>query len=289
VRDRITVALRALLMSVGLGGSAWPALAASQLTVFGDSYSVPVHGGAPTWVTQLKDERAVGSVHDFAKSGAVAADQGTNTFARQIKLWSAAGRPLGDTVVYLGYNDIDGKQSFNPSRAGFQSGINALVAAGATAHGNRLFLVLPHDVGSTPEHNKIASQRSFFRQRTIQWDNFVRSVANHEHAVVIDVFAAIDQVLANPGRFGFTNVTTPDHKHSGTTALYDSVFHFGRHGQEIIADKVHGQLGKAALVASRAAPRQQIATWPEVRAGVIPAAFDEVGRGRPVVGLLQQR
>src|SRR3954454_23166788 len=75
VRDRITVALRALLTSVALCGGAWPALAASQLTVFGDSYSVPVHGGAPTWVTQLKDERAVGNVHDFAKSGAVAADQ----------------------------------------------------------------------------------------------------------------------------------------------------------------------------------------------------------------------
>ena len=52
------------------------------------------------------------------------------------------------------------------------------------------------------------------------------------HAVVIDVFAAIDQVLANPGRFGFTNVTTPDHQHSGTTALYDSVFHFGQHGAD---------------------------------------------------------
>ena len=145
-------------------------------------------------------------------------------------------------------------------------------------------------MGSTPEHNKIASQRSFFRQRTIQWDNFVRSVANHEHAVVIDVFAAIDQVLANPGRFGFTNVTTPDHKHSGTTALYDSVFHFGQHGQAIIAKTARARLGSgAALVASRAAPRQQIAARPEVRAGVIPAAFDEAGRGRPVVGLLQQR
>jgi len=168
VRDRITVALRALLTSVALCGGAWPALAAWQLTVFGDSYSVPVHGGAPTWVTQLKDERAVGNVRDFAKSGAVAAAQGTNTFARQIKLWSSAGHPLGDTVVYLGYNDIDGTQSFNPSRSGFQSGINALVAAGATSRGNRLFLVLPHDVGSTPEHNKSASQRSFYRQRTIQ-------------------------------------------------------------------------------------------------------------------------
>jgi hypothetical protein len=40
VRDRITVALlRALLTGGALGGMAWPALAASQLTVFGDSYS----------------------------------------------------------------------------------------------------------------------------------------------------------------------------------------------------------------------------------------------------------
>ena len=48
MRDRITVALRVLLTSVALCGGAWPALAASQLTVFADSYSVPVHGGAPT-------------------------------------------------------------------------------------------------------------------------------------------------------------------------------------------------------------------------------------------------
>ena len=167
MRDRITVALmRALLAGGAVGGVAWPALAAPQLTVFGDSYSIPVHGGAPTWVTQLKNEGVVGNVHDFAKSGAVAANVGPNTFARQIRLWNSAGHPLGNTVVYLGYNDIDGTQSLNPSRAGYQTGINALVNGGATSGGNRLYLVLPHDVGSTPEHNGNASQRSFYRKRT---------------------------------------------------------------------------------------------------------------------------
>src|SRR5690349_8846575 len=234
MRDPMTVALvRALLTSAAVCGVAWPALAGSQLTVFGDSYSIPVHGGAPTWVTQLKNEGVVGNVHDFAKSGAVAANVGPNTFARQIRLWNSSGHPLGNTVVYLGYNDIDGTQSFNPSRAGYQAGVDALVKGGATSGGNHLYLVLPHDVGSTPEHNRNASQRSFYRNRTQQWNSFVRSVANHEHATVIDVFAAIDRVLNNPGRYGFTNVTTPDHQHSRTTALYDDTFHFGQHGQAI--------------------------------------------------------
>jgi hypothetical protein len=75
-------------------------------------------------------------------------------------------------------------------------------------------------------------------------------------------------------------VTTPDHKHSGTTALYDSVFHFGQHGQAIIAKAVRARLGGgAALVASREGPQQQIAARPKVQTGIIPAAFDQLGRG----------
>jgi phospholipase/lecithinase/hemolysin len=284
MRDRITVVLLRVLLACGaVGGIAWPALAAPQLTVFGDSYSVPIHGGAPTWVTQLKNEHVVGTVHDFAKSGAVTADQGTNTFARQIRLWNAAHHPLGDTVVYLGYNDINGKQSFNPSRTGFQNAINALVAAGATRGGNHLYIILPHDVGSTPEHNINASQRSFYRQRTIQWNNFLRSVANQKNVVVFDVFATIDQVIKNPGSFGFTNVKTPDHKHSGSTALYDSLFHFGQHGQAIIAGKVRERLARAALIANGGAPQPQVTAqldagvpspWPAFvhAAGSLPTA-----------------
>src|ERR1700712_3388888 len=103
MRSVVTPSLLVLLLA-----TAASAAGAAELTVFGDSYSVPVHGGAPTWVTQLRDEGAVGAVHDFAKSGAVAATIGSNSFDRQIKRWQAARRPLGDTVVYLGFNDVGG-------------------------------------------------------------------------------------------------------------------------------------------------------------------------------------
>src|SRR3954454_18314691 len=106
----------ALLAASTLCGeaAASPASAASPLTVLGDSYSIPVHDGTRDWPAQLRDRGAVGPVHDFAKSGAIAAAIGAKTFARQVRLWTAAGRPRGDTVVYLGYNDIDGRQSLAP-------------------------------------------------------------------------------------------------------------------------------------------------------------------------------
>jgi phospholipase/lecithinase/hemolysin len=243
---------RSLLLALLLTVAAFAARAAAavELTVFGDSYSIPVHNGNRDWPTQLRDQGAVGTVHDFAKSGATAASIGTNTFARQIRRWTGAGRPLGATVVYLGYNDIGGNLA--KARAGYQAGIDVLVKAGATSGGNRLILVLPHDVGSTPLHNKTMAEAARFRSATKQWDSFVRSVANKVHAAVADVFAKIDDVLAHPGKYGFTNVTTPDHARSDTTALYDDVFHCGEEGQAIIATTIRARLGGGALVANRA-------------------------------------
>jgi len=217
-----------------------PTVDAAELTVFGDSYSIPVHNGSATWVTQLKQAGAVSTVHDFAHSGAVAATVGGNNFAAEIRRWQASGRPLGNTVVYLGCNDIGGDLS--RSRAGYQAAINTLLAAGASAGPNHLLLVLPHDVGSTPLYNRSAAQRAAYRRATQQWDSFVRSVASHVHASVADLFSTIDRVLTNPRAEGFTNVTTADHASSATTALYDDVFHFGRHGQAIIARTIGARL-----------------------------------------------
>src|SRR4051812_18605757 len=72
----------ALLAASALHGVALasPASAASPLTVPGDSYSIPVHDGTRDWPAQLRDRGAVGQVHDFAKSGAIAATIGANTF-----------------------------------------------------------------------------------------------------------------------------------------------------------------------------------------------------------------
>ena len=97
------------------------------------------------------------------------------------------------------------------------------------------------------------AEAASYRSKTKQWDSFVRSVASKVSATIADVFAKIDDVLAHPGTYNFTNVTTPDHARSDTTALYDDVFHFGEHGQAIIATTIRARLGGGgALVANRA-------------------------------------
>jgi phospholipase/lecithinase/hemolysin len=223
------------------------AAAAADLTVFGDSYSVPIHNGSPTWVKQI--EGSVGRVHDFAKSGAVAASVGSNTFANQIKRWTSAGRPLGNTVVYLGFNDVGG--SLDKARAGYQAGVDALVKAGANAHGNRLILVVPHDVGSIPLYNKSSSKERAYRSQTIQLGSIIRSIGSRSNATVVDMLPVFDKVVDNPKSYGFTNVTTADHAHSATTALYDDTVHFGKAGQAIIMKTIRPRLGSSrkALVA----------------------------------------
>jgi phospholipase/lecithinase/hemolysin len=142
-------------------------------------------------------------------------------------------------VVYLGYCDIGGDLA--RSRAVYTAGIDELVAAGAASGGHRLFLVEPHDVGSMPLFNRTA-RRGYLRRQTEDWDGFVAYTAHHVGAAPVDVFAAIDQVLKNPRRYGFTNVTTVDRARSGTTALYREPFHVGQHGQAIIADTIAARL-----------------------------------------------
>src|SRR3954452_10528961 len=229
----------AVLAAVVLGGVPATALAASRLVVFGDSYSIPVHDGTRDWPLLLRARGLVGRIDDFARFGATASSGWHINFAQQLQRWRRAGRPLGVTVVYLGFNDVG--VNLARSRADYAAGIDELVAAGATSGGNRLLLVEPHDVGSTPLFNRTA-KRGFLRRQTEDWDGFVAFTAHHVHATAVDVFAAIDRVLAHPGRYGFTNVTTADHEHAAATALYDDNFHVGRHGQEIIADTIAARL-----------------------------------------------
>ena len=144
-------------------------------------------------------------------------------------------------MVYLGYNDIGGDTA--SSRAGYLAGIQALVEAGAASGGNRLYLVQPHDVGSTPLYDH-TSQRSSPAPGHRGVGRFVASTARRFRATVVDVFAAVDAALRAPGRYGFTNVTTADHAHAANTALYADNFHFGFHGQSIIARTIAARLGR---------------------------------------------
>jgi len=238
-RSRAERTCRSIVLLLGASVVAPAAQAAQQLTVFGDSYSIPVHDGFQDWPVQLRNQGVVGLVKDFARSGATASGRWHINFAQEIDAWRRAGRPLGLTVVYLGYNDIGGDMA--SARAGYTAGLQALADAGAASGGNRLLLVRPHDVGGTPLYNRTA-KRSALRRQTMEWDAFVASAARRFHASVVDVFGAIDAVLRAPGRYGFTNVTTADHARAATTALYADAFHFGSHGQAIIARTVRARL-----------------------------------------------
>ena len=74
----ILLTLAALAASV-LGGASAPARAAPRLTVFGDSYSIPVHDGARDWPLLLRARGLVGRIDDFARFGATASSGGTST------------------------------------------------------------------------------------------------------------------------------------------------------------------------------------------------------------------
>src|SRR3954451_22844870 len=141
MRPLRTILILAALAATVLGGASAPARAASRLTVFGDSYSIPGHDGARDWPRLRHEEVLVGRIDDFARFGATASSGWHINFAQQLQRWRRAGQPLGITVVSLGFNDI--AVTLARSRADYQTGIAELVAAGAASPGIRLLLVEP--------------------------------------------------------------------------------------------------------------------------------------------------
>src|SRR5690348_15614323 len=95
--------LARLLLAAGAMAAAASAAAAPELTVFGDSYSIPFHDGTLDWPLQLQDAHVVGRVNDFARFGATAIPRRGPDFGDEIRKWDHAGQPLGLTVVYLGF------------------------------------------------------------------------------------------------------------------------------------------------------------------------------------------
>ncbi len=144
---RLSSRALALLGATALTTAAGRAQAV-DLTVFGDSVSQVPRLAFPNWLTQLQQDDVVENVDNFAKSGATAANVGTNTFLRQIRRWKSAGSPVNDFVVaFLGINDIGKFNDFAKSRSGYKSGLQELEKARAN-----FVLVQPFDLGRVPKH-----------------------------------------------------------------------------------------------------------------------------------------
>jgi lysophospholipase L1-like esterase len=207
-----------------LAGRSGPVSAAPvNVVVFGDSYSqVPRVKNLPNWVTQLQTAGAIGTSSNFAKSGATAAKIGFNHFARQLRLWREAGRPVGDRVmVFLGTNDIlqlaapqPQLATFDASKTGYKRGLAELKAAGAN-----LLLIEPLDLGKVP---RFADDQEDSGPVTIATRTWVRFVRNRGLPVVrlFDVFAK----------------RLPD------STLFQDDLHLNEDGNRIVADAVRVML-----------------------------------------------
>ena len=192
-----------------------PAMAATvDIVVFGDSYSQVPRANFPNWVTQLQSAGVVGASRNFAKSGATAAKVGTNHFARQLRLWREAGRPVaGRVIVFLGINDILNTDTFDASYTGYKAGIAELRKAGA-----KLLLVEPLDLGKTPGYVGDADSAAVTR-RTVTWNSFVRG----RGLPVVRLFDVFKPRLPNG-------------------ALFHDDLHLDRDGHAIVANAVRARL-----------------------------------------------
>jgi lysophospholipase L1-like esterase len=177
------LAAAALTLMIGTG----PAAAASA-TAFGDSFTA-----GRSWYGKLH----LGD-DNFAKGGAAAnpdfANVPTNTLARQLQRWRAAGKPTNDwVIVFIGINDIEeADDTFSASRSAYTKALKELRAAGA-----KLILVKAPDLGRTPKYAG-TSKADDLTNKTSTWNKFVAQQAQAFNAGLVDLFSK----LSSPKLYG---------------------------------------------------------------------------------------
>ena len=183
----------------------------------------------------------VGRIDDFARFGATASSGWHINFAQQLQRWRRAGRPLGVTVVYLGFNDVGVRPRPVPGRLprpGSTSWSRPARPRAATAccSSSRTTSAARRSTTARPSAATCAGRP---RTGTGSWP----SPRTTSHATRGRRVRGDRPGAGAPAPYGFTNVTTADHAHAATTALYDDDFHVGQHGQAIIADTIAARLG----------------------------------------------
>ena len=244
--------------------------------VFGDSYSSAVRKGVEGWPTLLWRKDVTCSVEVYAKGGATAGGSRPRDLAAQVAHFEAASGRFGEgdlSIVYIGYNDVQGGRDLAASWAAYARLVDRLVELGATAGGRRLFVTLLHDWGRNP------GAQPGLGDRVRDWNDFVRAyAASREGVVAVDLFTVFEQIFADPGAYGFANVIAPDPAHTAGTALFWDANHFGERGYGLIAEVYRYQLtwgwdqgprvrpprpprsetGAAETSAGRVGPREQV-------------------------------
>lgn len=114
-------------------------------------------------------------------------------------LWKSSSQAAWDTKIATAINNLT-------------TAINTLYAKGARK------IVMPNavNIAAAPAINRPPADESFFRDRVMQYNTEFQtattSLMNNNPGLVIyrpDVFSYFEQIIANPGGYGFTNATSP--------------------------------------------------------------------------------
>jgi hypothetical protein len=212
-------------------------LAIRRLVVFGDSYSDPSWAVQDNWAEQLKASGQVRLHSNYAVAGATAFNgptnnTPTNSLRMQVDrfLGSGPSYALQDlTVVYIGYNDINRLNGLVSSKSEYTRAVDRLRGRGATNKNRRMLLVMEHNMRRDPARSSRTSANLSV------WNQYVANLANsRSNVIAVDLYTAFERVYADPQRYGFANVTTPDPSRSAIDALYYDSHHFGLRGHRLI-------------------------------------------------------
>ncbi len=192
-----------------------------QLIVIGDEESV-AGGSIKTWWEFQRDRGLFRKVTSLARAGATGGDTATDIKdqmddllqRKKKKKKKKKNKPRPDrfraskkalTVVQLGLNDIT--QVYNTGELDnrwtfMRDQLDRLKAAGATAKGRRVFLILPHDVGKQPGWD--SKEASALRTFSIRWATHLSQYATppSNGFIAVDTLTFFDRVIANPADWG---------------------------------------------------------------------------------------
>ncbi|MDF2969706.1 MAG: GDSL-like Lipase/Acylhydrolase family [Microvirga sp.] len=203
-----------LLAATGALFLSWSSAFSTEGAAFGDSFTAR----SGSWYDKLN----LGA-GNFAVSGAVACSSLTalegRRLAKQIRNWSAAGKPVGQAIiVFIGINDARLTGSFSCSKSSYRSALTNLRAA-AVAAGSKLILCTIPDLGRMPVYAGTAKAATM-TTRSKAWNSFIKNTAPDYGAVVVDLFS----VLANPA------LISSDGLHPNSA------------GQQVLADAIAAKL-----------------------------------------------
>jgi phospholipase/lecithinase/hemolysin len=260
------------------------AIATAHTVPVSPPYSEGVFSNGPNWAQDLaKDinlpalQPSLAGGTDFAYGGAQTGQTPNHTLnptdlASQVNQFStqvSAPQASALYAIWIGSNDvlnIADNSTLTPAQQ--QSDVSAAVANEVAAidtlasHGAKDFLVLNvPDLGKTPDELAHPTTAPVASALAAQYDNQLATAIQGLEASgslkfdLVNTYSLLDQAIANPSAYGFTNVTDPawtgnlTNSHSGTlnpnvgSYLFFDTLHPTALTHSLIADDISQTLG----------------------------------------------